>query len=466
MKKQFFNIQLFATDVTTAGKTTTYSGRLSVEEAHEYYDRTLNQHVYDSYDMEKYFDQITLPKNNGKSMVLRKLGRYTLNMNPLIEGFIPDQDAPMATYEYRVNLQDYAGYTTYTDTLDIYSLNSGWATRIQENQAEALGEELQKKAYQIMCTSKNRWFAGVSSPTGDLATIRAGLSTINLDDFRKIRTFLQRTKVKPFDNNEYLVLISPEVAEDLFSLTKTATGSNMTFVEILNAHQNDKVFTGEIGSWMGFRFVVSNAIKSIATATVSSTTQYIHGCLILGKYHGEKGAKLVKLEGKGKPETIIKDVTSGGARENPVNQIGSIGWRIDGWGGTVLYSEAVMVYECFASAVADEFDDLERDALVNGTDGAGTSYSAPTDNVGYNSGTKLSDLTVVVNVVQGVLQNSVVTGSIVGTYLYDIDTLVSTVASDTGYTLVDASGSALTTTDALSALLTSGNVLTVYTLLS
>ena len=90
--------------------------------------------------------------------------------------------------------------------------------------------------------------------------------------------------------------------------------------------------------------------------------------------------KLVKLAGYGEPKTVVKPIDAGGAKENPLNQIGSVGWKLMGWGGTILYAEAVMVYECESDIeVATPFEDTARAAFTSGVTGArtnGTSTAA------------------------------------------------------------------------------------------
>jgi hypothetical protein len=42
-----------------------------------------------------------------------------------------------------------------------------------------------------------------------------------------------------------------------------------------------------------------------------------------------------------------------------------------GWGGTVLYPESVMVYECIAGKPVSEFVETNRAHFIGGTDGKG-----------------------------------------------------------------------------------------------
>lgn len=383
MRKRL-NLQMFATTNTKiiSDNTATYAKRMSETEAWAYYDKTLKDAIYESYSFEKYFDTITLPKNNGKTMKFRKSGRYVTNGEPLVEGVTPKEDEPMSTYTYSASLDDFGGYITYTDQVDIYSLDSGESTRLQRNQGYAVGELFQLKARQILYSTTNRWFAtpvdanGADTTglvlNGSLEDARQSCGRFNLNDARKIKTYLRRNNVTGFDGKDYIWLISPEIESDLLDLSKN--DKKFTFVEIKNYQNGEEIMDGEIGRWNGFRFVVDNGITETATVTVSSAERHIHGTIILGKYRGEKGAKMVKLAGYGEPETIIKGLGSSGTND-PLNQKGSIAWKCLGWGGLVLYDEAVVMYECVADEIKAldtpekyEANEKARSAFVGGYD--------------------------------------------------------------------------------------------------
>ena len=188
--ERLINLQLFA-DVTAK---VTAGGYMNDTEAHEYYERTLKESIYEELTLDKYCDTITLPKNNGKTMVLRKMGKYTAKDQALVEGQLPEEDDPIEIYEYRVSLSDMGGYITYSDQLDIYSLNDGWATRLQRHQGRAVGELFENKIKNIMYSSTNRWFAGVAdSELTSLANARSKATNFQLDDLRKtIRERLEK----------------------------------------------------------------------------------------------------------------------------------------------------------------------------------------------------------------------------------------------------------------------------------
>lgn len=353
MKKRTLNIQLFGKDMKTPNMAT-YGKRMSETEANAYYSKVMEEYIYDEYNFFKYFDEIELPQNNGKKMKFRKSGRYYANGEPLAEGVIPDEDKPMSSYWFEVTLQDFGGFIKVTDDLDLYSMDKGESTRLQINQSHAVGELFQLKARDILYSSPNRFFATPVDSNGkngqvdttSLNNARKTCGKFNLSDLSKIKVALKRNKVKGYEGGDYVFLITPEVEADIMTLAKN--NSQFTFVEIANYQQNEKpLMEGEIGRWNGFRFVVDNTLGQIGTYTTETGTGATHGCVILGKFDGEKGAKLVKLEGYGKPRSYIADPEKNIDTEtNPIGQIGHIGWKVKGWGGLILYAEAVMIYEC------------------------------------------------------------------------------------------------------------------------
>ncbi len=380
MKKKLFDLQLFATTSVDlkSDNTTTYAGYKDLEdETYEVLDRTIAEAIYEEYTFEKkYSDTITVDQNSGQDFAIEKFTKYDANVNDLQEGVVPPEDAPMGKVQFKFTLSDFGGYATFTDKVDIYSKNGkGTLARIQKHQGLSVGEKFQYKVRDVMYSSPNRWFAGVSSVSATLAATRADVTPLVIDDFRKIRTKLKRMKVKPFDNGFYYVLVSPEVEQTMYDITKTAEGNKYSFLEMQGFKQDIvDMKDGSFGSFLGFKFISEDALGEIkdisGNAITGANGNNIHGCVILGKYNGERGLKTVKLAGKGKMQTIIKPTTAGGASENPLNQIGSVGWKKYGWSSFILYAEAVMVYECESDIdVATEFEDKDRANYSGGVTG-------------------------------------------------------------------------------------------------
>lgn len=391
MKKfEKLNLQLFATDLKSAS-TTTFKGVEPIAEAHAFADRTLLEAIYEEYTFEKYCDTVRIPVNSGKTYTSRKEKPYSAKFNELQEGVVPDEDDPMGIVEFTVRLANYGGWTSYTDEAEIYSIDNGLVARIARGQGGSVGEIMQAKVRDAMYSSPNRWFAGVTTIPATLTAARAAVGPFNLDDFRKIRTKLKRAKVKPYDGKNYLVLVSPEIEQSMYDITKTAEGGTYSFLEMQGFKQNTvNLANGEIGTFLNFKFVSEDVLGELkdaeGVALVGASSKPIHGCVILGKYRQKKGMELVKLEGAGAPKTIIKEKGSAGTND-PLNQKGTVGWKMQGWAVHPKYIEAVMIYECTSDiSVGSEFDDEARASYTRGvtgklTAGAATAISAGTKKI-------------------------------------------------------------------------------------
>jgi len=391
MRKKI-NLQLFTTDLKSAN-TTTFKGKEPIAEAHAFADKNLVECIYDEYTFEKYCDTVRIPQNAGKTYTSRKSLPYVANINELQEGVVPDEDAPMGEVEFQVKLSNFGGWTSYTDEAEIYDIDNGVVARITSNQGGAVGEKLQEKLRDIFYSSPNRWFAGVSSVSATLAATRAGVTPIDLNDFKKIRTKLKRMKVKPYDGKYYYVLISPEIEQTLYDLKKTADNGTYSFLEMQGFNQGKLFDTadGSIGAFLGFKFIVEDVLGEIKDTSGNAVTNTggfkIHGCVILGKYRQHKGVELVKLAGGGAPKTIIKEKGSAGTQD-PLNQKGTVGWKMQGWGANVKYLEACMIYECASDMdIATEFDDKDRAAFIRGVTGARQTVSGTEQAVSISAGT-------------------------------------------------------------------------------
>lgn len=327
------------------------------EALNTFLSRDMKDALYEDFTLKSYCDEITIPKNSGHQMKMTKYSKYDANITEYAEGVVITPDSPMYRYEYAVNLADYAGYTTYTDLVDIYDIDNGVAARYERNQMASLAEKMNYKMYCNYLSSLNHWFAYSSTlDTSSLTTARSTLGTINLKDFINMRAVLRRQHVKPYDGQYYYVLISPEVATELMTIKKTAEGDEYSFLEINKMQNVDKLVDGELGTFMGFKFIIDDGIVNIP-----GTNDYTYGCIVLGKYRNEKGAKRVKLEGEGEIIPIVKSTSEGGAIENPLNSIGSIGWKIYGMGFAIKYQEAVCIYECkSALKIAAEISETQR----------------------------------------------------------------------------------------------------------
>ena len=311
-----------------------------------------------------------MPKHSGKFMSFRKAERIIPNSNELEEGKLPAPNN-FGILEYRSTLARYGDYIKYSDESTEFPIDDLHAAIVTE-MGYAQKDFMEDKRAELLYTSKNVWYAGGAS--SDAGITKDG---IDLADLPKMTAFFARNGVTPAKDNYYLMVIPPEALIDLQTLAKD--DSKFTYIEIAKDLKSAEViYRGAEGKIFRFIFVVSNSIHAY-----EADGKYYAKCLALGKVRGKWGTEEVSLEGENLPQLINKGLESGGV-ENALNQVGSIGWKIHGWGGVVTHEEAVAVYHIRLSTNEYEaWDDTNRTGVVAHTQfvaGTGTSDKDVTGN--------------------------------------------------------------------------------------
>lgn len=282
-------------------------------------------------------------------MSFRKAARIVPNTAELVEGVLPAPNS-FGILEYRSTLARYGDYIKYSDESTEFPIDDLHAAIVTE-MGYGFKDFLEVKRTELMQTSKNVWYAGGAASA---AAIKETDKGIVLSDLPKMAAFFARNNVQPAKDNMFVMLVPPEAIVDLQSLTKSTT--EYTYVEIAKDLKSADVFyRGAEGKIFRFLLVVTNSIHVDESGYAK--------CIALGKVRGEWGTEEVSLEGANLPELINKGLNSGGV-ENALNQVGSIGWKVHGWGGIVTHEEAVAIYNIKVSTPEYEaWDDANRNGV-------------------------------------------------------------------------------------------------------
>lgn len=330
-----------AETLATAANAITYSGFEEIE-GKEFFARNVLQPLREEHILDQFFEKITMPRNHGKTYTYRKYGRITPRMEVLTEGVLPDPNT-MGMTEYSMSVQSFGDWIQYTDESKIFPIDN-IVGQLTEEMGYSFKDFLDLKRVAGLATTKNVWYAGT---TGTSVTAPATGYGLVLEDLNKILAFFRRNNVKPGADGTYPVIVPPEAIIPLKSLAKD--NNKFTYVEILQGQQSKLIYEGADGKLLGFTFVVSNSIK------VESGKA---NCYILGKVRGKWGISEVNVENEGK-ELIHKSLSSGGV-ENALNQVGSVGWKLHGYGIAVTADEAVVRYVINLADDYEAFEDVQR----------------------------------------------------------------------------------------------------------
>ena len=163
-------------------------------------------------------------------------------------------------------------------------------------------------------------------------TSRSGLEStdkLTSRELRKAVRMLKKANAQRF-GGYYIAIVGPETVYDL--------QDDESFVRVSQYSDSENIYTGEVGRLFGVRLVETSEAKIFEGA--GSGGADVASVIVLGKYaYGVtswKGAK---------PRVIIKPSGSAGTAD-PLDQISSVGWKMDGFGVKLLQPEYAVRIEC------------------------------------------------------------------------------------------------------------------------
>lgn len=341
----------------------TYNGFKTVE-AKEFYERTLIHAAKENNILLQFGKKATLPKNHGDVMTWRKRKPVPVQVDEngkvrtLTEGITPESNK-LEFVEYKAGIKEYGDWIKLTKKLTNLAIDP-ILTEATQGLGESAGDTFDLAVAEELYKTTNIEYAG-----GKTSSTLTASDTIKIADLHRIQAHLKRRKVKPYSDGKYIMLITPEVEFDL----KNDTTVNASWVDISKYTQGEKVMKGEIGSFMGFKFVVYN---KLATGLVNSVKT--HRCIVLGK----DAFGYIDLEGESAARPSVFYNAPGTQGLDPLKQRHSVAWKNEGWGVRILDAAALAIFEVATSLdVATELpDDFIEDQYVGVVGGETGQYQS------------------------------------------------------------------------------------------
>lgn len=295
----------------------------------EFYEKALLKRLIGTTRLYGLAKKKVLPRKSGSTISWRRFEKLALPTKPLEEGVTPDPNNLKIT-EYKASVKQHGDYIEFSDLVDLVGIDP-----ILTESSELFGEQIAEYIDGLIQTSllntANKFY-------GNGAVAKASAGTITIADLNKMKAWLQKCHVKPWENGKYLFIIDSEQEYDL----KSISGSNL--IETWKYADTTKIIEGEIGEFMGFRFVVDDLAVNTETVGEGASAVTVHHALVLGKAHGESPFGVIELEGNtGKPSLIYKGLGSAGTAD-PLDQRQTLGWNLRAFGVTLLYEEAIIDY--------------------------------------------------------------------------------------------------------------------------
>ena len=292
-----------------------------------YYNRELLRTFEPNLVHLQFGDEHRMPPHSGLVMNMRKLIPLETNTKALSEGD-PGESVMLAETEVTVQLQQYGEYARCTDKLDLTHLDMDIMRRTKlfgdagaRSIDAVVREELAKCANVIYAGGK----ASRAEPTAaDKLTSR---------ELRKAVKTLKKNHAQTF-GGYFVAIIGPDTMYDL--------QEDEAFVKVSQYQDKENIYTGEVGRLFGVRLVETTEAKIFEGAGASGAD--VASVIVLGQY----AYGVTSLKGA-KPRVIVKPAGSAGTAD-PLDQISTVGWKMDGFGAKLLQPEYAVRIECGFSA--------------------------------------------------------------------------------------------------------------------
>lgn len=292
-----------------------------------YYNRELLRTFEPNLVHLQFGDEHRMPPHSGLVMNMRKLIPLETNTKALSEGD-PGESVMLAETEVTVQLQQYGEYARCTDKLDLTHLDMDIMRRTKLF-GDAGARSIDAVVREELAKCANVIYAGGKASRAELTAA----DKLTSRELRKAVKTLKKNHAQTF-GGYYVAIIGPDTMYDL--------QEDDAFVKVSQYQDKENIYTGEVGRLFGVRLVETTEAKIFEGAGASGAD--VASVIVLGQY----AYGVTSLKGA-KPRVIVKPAGSAGTAD-PLDQISTVGWKMDGFGAKLLQPEYAVRIECGFSA--------------------------------------------------------------------------------------------------------------------
>ena len=292
-----------------------------------YYNRELLRTFEPNLVHLQFGDEHRMPPHSGLVMNMRKLIPLETNTKALSEGD-PGESVMLAETEVTVQLQQYGEYARCTDKLDLTHLDMDIMRRTKLF-GDAGARSIDAVVREELAKCANVIYAGGKTARAQLTAV----DKLTSRELRKAVKTLKKNHAQTF-GGYYVAIVGPDTMYDL--------QEDEAFVKVSQYQDKENIYTGEVGRLFGVRLVETTEAKIFEGAGASGAD--VASVIVLGQY----AYGVTSLKGA-KPRVIVKPAGSAGTAD-PLDQISTVGWKMDGFGAKLLQPEYAVRIECGFSA--------------------------------------------------------------------------------------------------------------------
>lgn len=292
-----------------------------------YYNRELLRTFEPNLVHLQFGDEHRMPPHSGLVMNMRKLIPLETNTKALSEGE-PGESVMLAETEVTVQLQQYGEYARCTDKLDLTHLDMDIMRRTKLF-GDAGARSIDAVVREELAKCANVIYAGGKASRAELTAA----DKLTSRELRKAVKTLKKNHAQTF-GGYFVAIIGPDTMYDL--------QEDEAFVKVSQYQDKENIYTGEVGRLFGVRLVETTEAKIFEGAGADGAD--VASVIVLGQY----AYGVTSLKGA-KPRVIVKPAGSAGTAD-PLDQISTVGWKMDGFGAKLLQPEYAVRIECGFSA--------------------------------------------------------------------------------------------------------------------
>ena len=292
-----------------------------------YYNRALLETFEPNLVHLQFGDEHRMPMNSGLIMNMRKMIPLEADTTELSEGN-PGDGVMVTETEVTVALKQYGKYGKFTDKLMMTHLDETILREVKRFGDQG-ARSIDTAVREELATCTNVIYAGGKTSRATLTAADKLTST----ELRKAVRMLKKNNAQKF-GGYYIAIVGPDTIFDLQDDEK--------FIAVSKYQDKENIYTGEVGRLFGVRLVETTEAKIFEGKGANNAD--VASVIVLGKY----AYGITSLKGS-KPSVIVKPAGSAGTAD-PLDQISTVGWKMDGFGVKMLQPEYAVRIECGFSA--------------------------------------------------------------------------------------------------------------------
>ena len=289
----------------------------------EYYDRKLLLRAKPKLVFYNWGKKKVVPLHSGKAVQFRRWTNFAPITTPLTEGVIPDGQS-LAQTEVQATMSPYGGYVATERFMTL--------TAVDEVINDAVGLMGQQGGESIDIVTRDAVLLGTNVQYANSKTARnliEATDVLTVEEIRKAVRSLKKANAPQFmrgGRGYYVAIVTPEATYDL--------QSDELWQDVAKYSAGERIFEGEIGKLFGVIFVETTLGKVYEGAGAGTPPADVATTFIFG----EEAYGVVDIEEGGQLRTIVKPAGSAGSQD-PLDQINTVGWKVEGYAAKVLQHE-------------------------------------------------------------------------------------------------------------------------------